>query len=212
MKKSIFKVHLALAVSLFFVLGTGCSSDSNNNEQTASEESSASVMEEDAPQESAQVQQEPAEEDAQANNSNAPATQQIQQPEDKGPVLTAMSTSYEEWNEDGNNVLDKEEFYQGLYQVWDGDTNSQIDENEFTNGANNFFADYNFNEYGEFNDWDTDGNTNLSVEEFREGMKNTVDQDPVGQELLVIWDMDNDDKIERIELDNITVRLDQDSN
>ncbi len=154
------------------------------------------------------VAQEP-EEDVQV--SNVPATP-IQKPENQEPVLTAMSTSYQAWNKDGNNVLDKEEFYQGLYQVWDTDKDNEIGESEFTNGANNFFADYNFKEYGQYADWDTDNNGNLSVAEFREGMKNTVDQDAVAQDLLVIWDTDNDDAIERIELDNITVRLDEDSN
>lgn len=213
MKNLFFNVRTvgpALA-ALFFVTGVSCSSDSSKQ---ASKEANAPVMEESAvPQEQAPMQQdsmaqEP-EEDVQV--SNVPATP-IKKPENKEPVLTTMSTSYKEWNKDGNNVLDKEEFYQGLYQVWDKDKNNEIGESEFTDGANNFFASYNFKEYGQYADWDTDNSGNLSVAEFREGMKNTVDQEPTAQNLLVIWDTDNDDAIERIELDNITVRLDKDSN
>ena len=212
MKKTIFNLRMiGLTFSgLCLVVATSCS----DNKQAASEEESTTVVEESAPVEEAAPAQEDSmaqapEEDVQV--SSAPA-EKIQKPENKQPVLTAMSTSYKEWNADGNNVLDKDEFYQGLYKVWDKDGNGAIGDSEFTNGANNFFADYNFKEYGEYTDWDTDGDGELSVAEFREGMKGTVDQDPTGQELLVIWDTDNDDAIERIELDNITVRLDEDSN
>lgn len=197
-----------IVTSLFFVLGTSCSSDkpSSSEETTTAPAEENTTVEEPAPVEADTTAQN---EDQQAND--APA-QAIQPPEDKEPVLTMMSTSYKEWNEDGNNVLDKEEFYRGLYQVWDKDGDSQISDQEFTEGANNFFADYNFKEYGQYADWDSDSNGQLSVAEFREGMKSTVDQEPTAQELLVIWDTDNDDAIERIELDNITVRLDEDSN
>ena len=143
---------------------------------------------------------------------DAAPVQKIQKPVDKDPVLTMMSTSYKDWNTDGNNVLDKEEFYQGLYQVWDKNKDGNIAENEFTDGANNFFADYNFKEFGQYADWDADNSGDVSVAEFREGMKSTVDSDPTAQDLLVIWDTDNDPAIERIELNNITVRLDKDSN
>ena len=211
MKKLLFNPRLIglTFVSLSFVLATSCS----DNKQAASEENNApreesiTVEEESAPQEEDSMTPAP-EEDLQV--SNAPQT--IRKPDNKQPVLTTLSTSYKEWNVDGNNVLDKDEFYQGLYKVWDKDKNGQISDAEFNQGANNFFADYNFKEYGQYADWDTDNNDELSVAEFREGMKGTVDQDPTAQELLVIWDTDNDDAIERIELDNITVRLDKDSN
>ena len=197
--------------SLCFVAVVGCS----DSKQEASEESTA--VEEPAPAEPVEEEasmeddsmEQASEEDAQVSTTPA---EKIQPPQNKQPVLTAMSTSYKEWNADGDNVLNKDEFYQGLYKVWDTDEDGQIGESEFTNAANNFFADYNFKEYGDYADWDTDGDGQLGDAEFREGMKGTVDQDPTAQELLVIWDTDNDDAIERIELDNITVRLDEDSN
>lgn len=39
-----------------------------------------------------------------------------------------------------------------------------------------------------------------------------LDSDQTAGQLLVVWDMDNDDKIEKVELDNVTVMLDQDDN
>ncbi len=210
MKNLTLKAPLAIMVSLFFLLGAGCSSESNKEDDSEDNTSAvAPAMEEDEPQENNAMNEAPVEDEVQATT---PSTSKIKMPENKKPVLTAMSTSYKEWNTDGNNILDKDEFYQGLYKVWDADKNNRINQTEFQDGANKFFADYSFSEFGRYEDWDSDNNANLSMEEFREGIKGTVDQEPVGQELLVIWDLDNDDKIERIELDNIVVRLDKDDN
>ncbi len=209
MKKSTFSnVLSSLAfASVFFIAVSACS---DNKQETAAEtEETATVVEETPAPVEEMEEEEEVETDMQVDA--APA-QKIQKPVDKDPVLTMMSTSYKDWNTDGNNVLDKEEFYQGLYQVWDKNKDGNIAEDEFTDGANNFFADYNFKEFGQYADWDTDNSGDVSVAEFREGMKSTVDSEPTAQDLLVVWDTDNDPAIERIELDNITVRLDKDSN
>ena len=208
MKKVTFSnLFSSLAFASVFLIAAAACSDGKQEAATETEETTTVVEETPAP---AQVEKEVEEEtDVQVD---AAPVQKIQKPVDKDPVLTMMSTSYKDWNTDGNNVLDKEEFYQGLYRVWDKNKDGNIAEDEFTDGANNFFADYNFKEFGQYADWDADGSGDISVAEFREGMKSTVDSDPTAQELLVIWDTDNDPAIERIELDNITVRLDEDSN
>ena len=194
MKRPIFSSifsSIALA-SAFFVVTLGCS-DAKKEATTEAEETTTVVEETPAP---AQEPMDTEEVETDAQVEAAPA--KIQKPVDKDPVLTMMSTSYKDWNTDGNNVLDKEEFYQGLYQVWDKNKDGNIAEDEFTDGANNFFADYNFKEFGQYADWDADGSGDVSVAEFREGMKSTVDSEPTAQELLVIWDTDNDPAIERI--------------
>ena len=206
---------LVIASSLF-VLGTSCSSESGNQEAeettTAAPAPEEEVsMEEEEPMEMEEDTAMAEEEEADAQVSRV-QPEPVKKPENKEPVLTVMSTSYKDWNKDGNNVLDKEEFYGGLYEVWDQNDSGEIEEGEFGEGANKFFTDYNVKEYGDYAEWDSDGNGNISMAEFREGMKATVDQDPTAQDLLVIWDTDNDDAIERIELDNITVRLDEDNN
>ena len=208
MKKSINSVLSSLAFASVFLIAVAACSDNKQEATTETEETTTAMEETPAPVE--EVEEETEEEtDMQVE---ATPAKKIQKPVDKDPVLTMMSTSYKDWNTDGNNVLDKEEFYQGLYQVWDKNKDGNIAEDEFTDGANNFFADYNFEEFGQYADWDTDNSGDVSVAEFREGMKSTVDSEPTAQELLVIWDTDNDPAIERIELDNITVRLDEDSN
>ena len=205
-----------LSVVFMFTASAGCSSESGSQvatEDTAvvfstEEESIDEAAEEDV---AAPMDDEAVEEEVDMQVSRV-QPEPVKKPENKDPVLTALSTSYKDWNADGNNVLDKEEFYGGLYNVWDADQNNEIGEDEFMKSANEFFTDYNVKEYGDYAEWDADGNGNLSAAEFRSGMKATVDQDPTAQDLLVIWDTDNDDAIERIELDNITVRLDKDSN
>lgn len=205
------RVIAPIAAGLLFIGGVGCSSETSNQE-TAEEDVVTA-----APEEEVVVEEEPEvdtatdpEPDAQVVNRVQP--EPVKKPENKEPVLAVMSTSYKDWNKDGNNVLDKEEFYGGLYTAWDNDGDNEIKESEFTEGANKFFTDYNVKEYGDYAEWDADGNGNISAAEFRQGMRATVDQDPTAHDLLVIWDTDNDDAIERIELDNITVRLDEDDN
>jgi Ca2+-binding EF-hand superfamily protein len=214
MKKSIFSYRMQVLnfinrltlAGLLLVVVMSCSTE--KKETAAEAEDVTAVEETPAPSQEVEVEEE-VEVDRQVD---ATPARKIQKPADKEPVLTMMSTSYKDWNKDGNNVLDKEEFYQGMYQAWDEDGDGNIGEEEFTNGTDRFFTDYNFKEYGQYADWDTDNSGSVSVAEFREGMKSTVDADPTAKELLVIWDTDNDPAIERIELDNITVQLDKDSN
>ena len=205
-KPTLSTTFTSLAFASVFLITVSACSDNKQEAATETEETTTVVEETPAPAEVEEVA-----ESTDMQVEAAPA-KKIQKPVDKDPVLTMMSTSYKDWNKDGNNVLDKEEFYQGLYQAWDENKDGNIEENEFTDGVNNFFDDYNFKEYGQYADWDTDNSGDVSVAEFREGMKGTVDSDPTAQDLLVIWDTDNDPAIERIELDNITVRLDKDSN
>lgn len=203
-------IGLAIAGTIFMT-GVGCSSETGNQEVTEETVATPEPEEEIA----VEAEEEPAtEEDTAVAEAQVSRVQPepVKKPENKKPVLEVMATSYKDWNTDGDNVLNKEEFYGGLYQAWDKDGDGEITENEFSEGANNFFTDYNVKEYGDYSEWDSDGSGNVSVAEFREGMKATVDQDPTAQDLLVIWDTDNDDAIERIELDNITVRLDEDDN
>jgi len=90
-----------------------------------------------------------------------------------------------------------------------------VNEEEFNKAAENLFANYEFSDYGDFADWDEDGNNELTMQEFTNGLVTVISTD-AGQEsasrLMTIWDLDNDEKIERIEMSNITVLLDADNN
>jgi hypothetical protein len=130
-------------------------------------------------------------------------------------VLAGIAVNYGDWDTDGDNALNENEFYNGFYNVWDFDNSGAVNEEEFNKAAENLFVNYEFVEYGQFSDWDGDGNGEISTNEFMDGMSQVIESD-AGQEsanrLMTIWDLDNDEKIERIELSNITVLLDADDN
>ena len=130
-------------------------------------------------------------------------------------VLAGITVKYGDWDADDNNVLNENEFFEGFFGVWDNDDSNNISEEEFKSATDNLFMNYQFNEYGQFSDWDADASGEISNEEFMKGMNLIIVSDE-GQEsanrLMTIWNLDNDDKIERIELSNITVLLDADNN
>ncbi|MGD1889345.1 MAG: EF-hand domain-containing protein [Cyclobacteriaceae bacterium] len=130
-------------------------------------------------------------------------------------VLAGITIKYGDWDADGDNALNENEFFEGFYRVWDRDNSNSINQDEFTTATENLFVNYEFSEYGQFSDWDADGNGEVSNQEFMNGMNQIIESD-AGQEsanrLITIWDLDNDDKIKRIELSNITVLLDADNN
>ena len=193
-----------LGISFLFFMGCG------SNEQATQEVAETEPVQEEVVVEEPEEEGEPFVEPEDPEMEEA--VTQIAPPRDKGPVLSMMSTSYADWNADGNNVLDKSEFFGGIMQVWDQDDDGSVNKEEFQTGTNEFFASYNYKKYGRFADWDTDGNGSINDSELEKGMMATVTSDKAAEAFVTIWDTDNDDKIERVEMGNITVRLDKDSN
>ena len=195
-----------LGISFFFFMGCSGSTEQATQEVTETEPVQEEVAVVEEPEEEGEPFVEP--EDAAMEEE---VVTQITPPE-AGPVLTMMSTSYADWNTDQNNVLDKNEFYQGIMNVWDGDDDGSINKQEFQTGTKEFFANYNYKKYGRFADWDTDGDGSINQSELEKGMMSTVTSDKAAEAFVTIWDTDNDDKIERVEMGDITVRLDKDNN
>ena len=195
-----------LGISFLFFMGCGSSNEQATQEVTETEPVQEEVAVVEEPEEEGEPFVEP--EDPEMEE----AVTQIAPPRDKGPVLSMMSTSYADWNADGNNVLDRNEFFGGIMQVWDQDDDGSINKEEFQTGTNEFFASYNYKKYGRFADWDTDGNGSINDSELEKGMMATVTSDKAAEAFVTIWDTDNDDKIERVEMGDITVRLDKDNN
>lgn len=203
-----------LSLSFIITIITGCSQESKN--QDAQETAQEETVPQQSVQEEITTNQEIQEDTEVSNNQPAQTTQPA--PASREPnktALNATSLSYKDMDADNNDILDKDEFYGGFYNAWDENGDNTINENEFNTAAQNFFAKNDFNEYGTFGDWDADSNNEISDQEFRKVMASIVDIDKnerLAQNLLIIWDLDNDDKVEKVELDNITVMLDEDDN
>lgn len=219
MKKRVpFLKQLSIYVpGLCFVIITlsSCSGDSNNQaeqEQQTAQQTAPAPQPEEQP---AEVQEPDTAQMAQTEEpqpASTPSQQAPSAPPMEKPMYKAQDVSYKELDANSNGILSRTEFYSGFYKAWDENGNNVIEENEFTASADKFFNKNNYNNYGSFSDWDTDANSEVSMEEFRKGMNNVTGDKTNAERLVTAWDLDNDDKVERVELDNITVMLDQDSN
>ncbi|MGB3586637.1 MAG: hypothetical protein WBA23_08865 [Tunicatimonas sp.] len=149
------------------------------------------------------------------NSEEFRAMRELRERNRNNEVLAGINVKYGDWDANGDNALNESEFFDGFYSVWDFDQNDAVNEEEFNKAAENLFANYEFSEYGQFTDWDADGNSELTKSEFMNGLNSILTSD-TGQEsasrLMTIWDLDNDKKIERIEMSNITILLDADNN
>ncbi len=136
------------------------------------------------------------------------------QQNDNKLVIDATSTSFKKLDADNDGVVRKEEFYDGLYALMDADENNTVDEAEFNEEDRLFITNYNA-QLNSFADWDADTNKQISVEELKNKLSSFIDVadgEKLAENLYIVWDTDNDDRIEKLELENVVIRFDQDSN
>ncbi|MEO0331977.1 MAG: hypothetical protein AAF223_09865 [Bacteroidota bacterium] len=209
------------------VFATACGSSNESNEATATTDEVEQTIDSQAEAEEAKAEEqtEMANVETEKVVNTKPAIdrdseefrimKEMRERNRNNEVLAGIAVKYGDWDTDNDNALNENEFFNGFYNVWDFDKNATVNEDEFNKAAENLFVNYEFSEYGEFSDWDADSNGELTKAEFISGMNSIISSD-AGQEsassLMTIWDLDNDKKIERIELSNITVLLDADHN
>lgn len=153
----------------------------------------------------------------------------------------AEASEVADWDTDGDGMLDDHEFYVVNYRIWDTDNDARISEEEWDAGMGNYIAVDREAEMAMFNDWDTDQNDALDVNEFTlvmveqdpfdfktsaPGMQTDEqamqDQQMQSQNMnqtsseeqptLVIWQMDNDNLVEKITYGDWSMRFDEDDN
>ena len=89
---------------------------------------------------------------------------------------------FSDWDQDGNELLDENEFSRAYVQTayqdrWDTNRDKEIDENEWESGVANYWVPYDIGEYGAFSTWDSDLNDRLSEDEFWERIFEFYDKD-----------------------------------
>lgn len=129
-------------------------------------------------------------------------------------VIDASSMSFKDLDTDNNEIVNAEEFYNGIYKLMDADANNTIDEAEFNKEENFLLLNKNSKLYS-FTEWDLDANRQLSKEEIRNKLSALIDipdGEKLAENLYIVWDTDNDDKVEKLELENVVIRFDPDSN
>ncbi len=233
MNRSIFKswTHYLLGFSFTLFVFTGC--NSSNDQNTQAEDIGEMNAREEVPQ-TEEIREEYTEDtqdefqnqdtavyDSTQNQTNQQATStettgntnQQMEPIEGG--VTTVRVSYNQWDANSDGILENNEFYDGFYKVWDENGDNSISADEFDRGTNDFFANYDYNESGEFDEWDTNMDSGLTTTEFQNRMNKilgTQDENKTAERLMTVWNQDNDKNIERIDLGNVTVMLDKDSN
>lgn len=117
------------------------------------------------------------------------------------------TTYYEDYDVNGDKVLDENEFYNSMYKTWDANADNNLDENEWNTGTRDFgmenqvWADWDTNNDGmlsdtenragivksnRFSDWDTNKDNQLSEREYVDGV-------------FVLWDKNKDGKLDSLE-------------
>ena len=145
-----------------------------------------------------------------------------------------------DWDTDGDGELDAHEFYLVNYRIWDTDNDSRISQEEWEAGMGNYIVVDRQSEMAMFPDLDVNQDDSLDVNEFTLVMvesdpfdfetsapimneQNMQDQTTQTQDMqqsdskmedptVMIWQLDNDDLVEKITYGDWQIKLDEDDN
>ncbi|MDQ3535096.1 MAG: hypothetical protein M3421_05655 [Bacteroidota bacterium] len=129
--------------------------------------------------------------------------------------LDATSTSFKDLDKNGNFILTRDDLFNGIFNTLDKKEDDKITEEEFKSLKEDFFINKNSNKISTFSEWDADGNGEISREEFYNKLNSLIDLEDersLAQGKYIVWDLDNDDKIEMLELENFVVQFDTNDN
>ncbi|WPP51611.1 EF-hand domain-containing protein [Catalinimonas niigatensis] len=107
---------------------------------------------------------------------------------DNSEVDNAFTQSpyFKEWDQNSDQQVDEDEFYQGHVKVMDKDQNSSISNEEWDQAKSSYFAGYD-NQPENMEDWDADGDGDLTTEEVVTALEDT--------NYYKNWDNNSDGKI-----------------
>ena len=219
---NIRKVSYYLLISFLIIFSVGCNQQGEQNQTETDEpemEQEATDMTEEETQPMEQMEEETTEETETAMQNEQQVTERVtyRQPQtatrepDKF-VLDASSEAFRNLDTNNDLIIRKDEFYDGLFSLADADGNDVISESEFSALKQEFMGDT--DELVSFSEWDENGD-GITKSEMQEMISNIIDvgdEETLTENVYIIWDTDNDEKIEKLELDNVVVRFDQDQN
>ncbi|MDQ3394270.1 MAG: hypothetical protein M3512_09205 [Bacteroidota bacterium] len=211
MINNLFKLNKALflctAVLLFFTFG--CNNEPKNENRTT----------ENTVQEPIANNQQDVAEEPEEITTEDPATTTNYRPRVRRShnklKLDATSTSFKDLDENGNFILTRDDLFNGIFNTLDKKEDDKMTEEEFISLKKDFFINKNSNKISTFTEWDADGNGEISREEFYKKLNSLVDLEDgrsLAQGNYIVWDLDDDDKIEMLELENFVVQFDTNDN
>lgn len=207
-----------LAFSLLSFFTFGCSDNQSNKNEEVADESEVIVIDEDQPLVDNQSTIE--NEGFETNTSDAETRLTYNQSpnlqkDDNKLVLNTTSNEFRTFDKDNNKIVNKNELYDGLFAILDSDGNNVVTEAEFKDSKQDFISKNPQGRFSSFSNWDTDTDNELTKEEFIDKFSSIVDvpnNETLAQNTYVVWDTDNDDRIEKLELDNVVFRFDKNDN
>lgn len=201
-----------LAFSLLSVFTFGCSENqSSQNEEVADESEIIVTTEEEPLAENDGLETSTSDAETRLTYNQAP---NLEKSDDK-LVLNTTSNEFRALDKDNDDIVDKNELYDGLFALLDSDGNNTVTEEEFKNSKQDFISKNPQGKFSSFSNWDTNTDSELTKEEFSNKFSSIVDVSDNGtlaQNTYIVWDLDNDDRIERLELDNVVFSFDKDNN
>ncbi|CAN5373889.1 hypothetical protein BH23BAC1_BH23BAC1_12470 [soil metagenome] len=195
----------------------GC--ENNNEQQTetqayqpAEQEAVADLEEEEQPEAQPEAQETEVEEEAEAP---ARTTYQprITRSSDK-LTLDATHLSFSDLDENNNYIVSREELLDGIFNTFDTEEGNTISEEEFNNKKDDFFINKKEG-VANFSEWDADGDGEISREEFHAKLNSMIDLEEgrdLPQSTYIVWDLNNDDNIDMLELENFVIKFEETEN
>lgn len=96
-----------------------------------------------------------------------------------------------EWDADADGSLTDREFYDGSRTIWDANDDNMLDEDEWNNGIATYYSEYDEEAYGGFNDWDGNQDGMIDSDEYNQGIANSG--------FYGNWDANSDNQIDPME-------------
>lgn len=219
LKTTIFTFRAKIiAFSLLSVFAFGCSENQSSQNEEVLDDGEIVVITEEEPL----VDNQPTieNEGLETKTSDAETRLTYNQPpnlqkDDNKLVLNTTSMAFRTLDKDSNDIINKTELYDGLFAILDSDGNNTVTEEEFKSSKQDFISKNPQGKFSNFSNWDTNADNELTKEEFINKFSSIVDvadNETLAQNTYIVWDLDNDDRIERLELDNVVFMFDKDNN
>lgn len=115
------------------------------------------------------------------------------------------SPYFDNWNQNGDDYISEEEFYEGYLMMMDADQDSELGPSEWDEAFNAYFGGLDYDKDTAFKDWDVNQDGTLTKEEIRSALEETdyfdkwdhnnnnrIDENEFAESTFTTWDTDGD--------------------
>nr|WKN38094.1 hypothetical protein K4G66_05185 [Tunicatimonas sp. TK19036] len=103
-----------------------------------------------------------------------------------------QSEYFDEWNENGDSYISKEEFSNGFFSVLDRDQSASLSAEEWEKGKAQFFSEESTEKEQSEMNWDANSDNQIQLDEFKSGLEEL--------DYFSEWDSNGDDQLAEEEI------------